>query len=427
MKRSEYLETIEGQSNERTKRWITTNYLRIPQEPKSKTSITREEKIFFRQEVKRQLKERNRKAHTGDIILEIDFYTTKDNPPALQTLSKNYLDLLHKEMADIDELKGLLFKDDGQIKILIANYHLNIFGKEDPEIYITSYSLSKFIKDIELADRIYSNRFSDNDSFRHRRHSFEQDREDEFPDISDVSNDLKNLEKNKDKLIQEYGQQFYDLQRHFLVRQLQEKYLKRNEIGIRDLSTIFQHHFSYNKKYSTDKSFQKIWDMTRGYIFFSSDFVGLGKAPTEEGDTKLFKKKLKEELKEFKEKHKVLFPLLQPINLTITFIPPKHNVLDLDNLARYVVPFINDIFQPPATHHLSYDNKYLNQLLKKESKIAQRFSPHSITGYQLIHIPRKEDDPENGKIDFVITDGLGLKSNVWHLTDKVIENWQKRF
>jgi hypothetical protein len=426
MTRTEYLETIEGQSNERTKRWIKTNYLTIQQEPKSKNSISGEEKIFFRQEVKRQLKESNRRAHTGDIILEIDFYTTQNNPPALHTLSKNYLDLLHKSIEE-DKLNGLLFKDDGQIKVLIANYHLNIFGEQKPEIGITSYSLSNFIKDIELTDRICTNKFNDFDSFMHRRDTYETEREESMLDTYDFWKDLRSLEKNQDSYIKQFGQEFCDLQKNFLTRRIQEKYLKQNEIGIRDLTTLFQNKFSYYKKYSSDKHFQSIWGITSGFIFLTSDFIGLGKAPTLEGETKIFKKELQDQLKVFKEKHKVLFPLLQPINVTITFTPPKHNILDLDNLARYIVPFINDIFQPPVTHRHSYDNKYLNLFLKNEANFLQKFPPHSITGYQIIHIPRKEDDPKDGKIDIVITDGLGLKSNVWHLVDDTIDKWQKQF
>lgn len=427
MTRSEYLETIEGQSLERTKRRIKRNYLVIQQEPKSKTSISRAEKIFFRQEVKRQLKERNRKAHTGDIILVIDFFTTKNNPPALYTLSKNYLDLLHKEIHE-DKLSGLLFKDDGQIKILIANYHLNTFGKQESEIRITSYSLSSFIKDIELTDRIFTNKFENADSFMHRRFLHETEREERMSDTSNYWEDLRSLEKNKENHIEQFGEQFYDLQKHFLIRQIQERYLKQNEIRIRDLISIFQHKFSYNKKYSTDKHFQNIFNITSGYIFLSLDFVGLGNAPTQEGEKRIFKDKLQEQLKVFKEKHKVLFPLLQPVNVTIIFVPPKRNILDLDNLARYIVPFVNEIFQPPATHRLAaYDNKYLNKLLKNEIQITQRFPAHSIAGYQIIHIPRKEEDPEDGRIDFVITDGFGIKSNVWHLVNNTIDTWEKRF
>ncbi len=425
MTKIEYLETIEGQLNERARRWIKTNHITVQQEPKSKTAITKQEKIFFRQEVKRQLRERNRKAHTGDIILELDFHTTKHNPPALHTLSKNYLDLLHKKI-DEDKIGGLLFKDDGQIKILIANYRLNLFGEQKPMIRITSYALSNFIKDIELTDRITTDRFSDADDFIYRGFIEEENDDASLFDL-DEWDDLKSLEKHKEKHISESGQSFYDLQKYFLIKQIQQNYLKKNEIGAGDLCSIFQHKFSYNKKYSTDKNFKKLWDITRGYIYFTSNFIDLGNAPIQDGETKLFKNNLQEQLKEFKHKHKILFPLLQPVNITITFVPPRHNILDLDNLARYIVPFVNEIFQPPATHRLFSNNKYLSPLLKQETEIAQRFPPYSITGYQLIQIPRIDEDPEHGKIDFYITDGLGLKSNVWHLVDETIDKWEDRF
>jgi len=423
MTRTEYLETIEGQSNERMKRWLRKNYLTIQQEPKSKSSITRGEKIFFRKEVKRQLQKRKRRAHIGEIILEIDFYTTQNNPPALHTLCKNYLDLLHKEIEE-DNLKGLLFKDDSQIKILIANYNLNIFGKQEPEIVISSYPLSCFIKDIELTDRILSNKFSDTDSFMHNSLITEIEESDKIKDPYDDWEDLKELEKNKEYYVQNFGIPFYELQHHFISRQIQEKYLQNNEIGIRNLISIFQQYFSYNKKYSHNIRFQKIWDITRDYIFLT--LLNLGNAPAQEGDTELFKTNLQEQLKDFKVKHRVLFPLLQPINVTITYIPPSKNLLDLDNLARYVVPIVVEIFQPTATLTFSYDNKYLNQLLKKEVEFIQRFPQNSISGYQLINIPRKESDPENGKIDFIITDGFRFGSNVWHLIDDTIDKWEKR-
>ena len=118
--------------------------------------------------------------------------------------------------------------------------------------------------------------------------------------------------------------------------------------------------------------------------------------------------------------------MLQPISVIITFLPPKRNVVDLDNLARYIVPFVNEILEPPATFKLTYDRKYLNELLKNEVEIAQRFPPNSIASYQLIHIPRQDKDPENGEIKFVITDGLYPTTNIWRTVDDLIDKWERR-
>lgn len=424
MTRKEYLETTDGQSHERLKRKMKIVYLDIMQEPKSKNGLSTIEKKHFRQEVKNQLKKQNRRPHRGRIILEIDYFTTADNPPALHTLSKNYLDLLHKPMPNIDKYEGILFKDDSQINILISNYHLNEFGNQKPQIRIKSYSLSNFYKDIELTDRIITNKFDDTDNYRLSRFEEEFNHND-FDNNADAFQDLQELQKNKQDYINRFGQQFFTLQEHFYKRQIQEEYLRINELKVRDLISIFQSNFSYNKKYSENSMFQNIWDSSKKLIFLSSDFLELGKAPSHVGDTSIFKEKLQRGLKEFKEKHKILFPILQPISVLITFLPPKQNVVDLDNLARYIVPFVNEILKPPASFQLTHDRNYLNNTLKKEVDIMQRFPPNSISSYQLIHIPRKEEDPKNGEIKFVINDGLNIFKNVWSIVDETIEKWEQ--
>ena len=128
MNRSEYINTRRGQSYEFYKRYKDRLSITINQEPKSKNGILKNEKIEFRDEVLRQLKNQNRRAFRKDIVLQIDFQTTANNPPSVQNLVKNYFDLLHKEMPDIDEKKWLLFKDDNQVKVIIANLYLNIDG-----------------------------------------------------------------------------------------------------------------------------------------------------------------------------------------------------------------------------------------------------------------------------------------------------------
>lgn len=96
MKRGEYIETREGKRLEKTKRFIKYVWLDINQEPGTKKSLLIENKKFFRSEVKKILEEGNRRAFRSDIILEIQFFTSQDHPPPIRTLTKNYLDLLHK-------------------------------------------------------------------------------------------------------------------------------------------------------------------------------------------------------------------------------------------------------------------------------------------------------------------------------------------
>lgn len=419
MLRKEYLQTALGQSNERNKRTVKTNYLIINQEPKSKNSISKTEKVFFRSEIQRQMKERSRRAHTGDIIVQIDFYTTMNNPPAVHTLAKNYLDLLHKETPETDKLKNLLYKDDSQIKILIANYHLNHRGNNSSEIRITSYSMSNFIKDVELAYQILNGNLKPNDHNSFQSYDFEEDREEYHRSLSDLKKDLENHINKKDSLNKKLGDTLYETQREYLSRLLQERYIKINEIKPRDLVNIFQREFSTNRKYSGDKFFENIWNITRGYVFYTSDFVGLGGAPMKEGESNIFQENLKKQLTVFKENHPLLFPLYQPISVTILFIPPEKRPLDSDNLARYILPFLTEEFQPPSI----LENHIYSP--PPNSK-TQRFPKYGLTGYQLIQIPRQKSDPVNGKIEFSISDGLLFHSNIWNNVDEIIDKWQKK-
>jgi len=415
MKRSEYLETPIGQEAEYSKRCARLRLISLLQEPKSKKSITDSEKRAFRREVVRQLKERGMRAQTGNIVLRIDFFVTNNNPPALHTLTKNYLDLLHKPDPKIDNLQWILFKDDSQIKILIANYYLR---HSKPEIRIASYRFSDFIKDIELVYNIMS---SDYD------HKLDESEEAiDSADVFDLRIKLRELERHKEDYIK-MGDGLYEFQKLYLLRAIQEKYLIRNDFRIKDLIPFFWHSFYSSRKWSSDKHQSAQWDKTREYIFLTADFFKLGKAPTVEGETKDFKRKLEHQLKNFRLKHNVLFPLLQPIGVTVIFIPPKVrvvDVVDLDNLARYIVPFVNTVLEPPPTLERAFKYKSLNKPLKNEA--AERIPPNCITGYQIICVPRKDSDPVGGRIEFVLTEGFNHKTNVWLQVNTIIDKWRNQ-
>jgi len=423
MTRTEYLDTIDGQLNEHFKRFLKPIRLTVNIEPKGKNSSD-EEKRCFRKEVKAQLRVQNRRRFRGELILQIDFYTTKDNPPELQTLSKNYLDLLHKVMPQIDSFKSILYEDDNQIKILISNYHIDEKSHKKPCVEIKAYSMRYFIADLELAYRIMANNFSDSDYSAQSR--FKDKLEDErYYSNKDYFEDLRDLEEGKKDYDRFFGEGYYNAQRNFVMRQIQEQFLKQSNLDIRSLISLFEPYFSKNKKYAGFKDFQRIWNGSRNLISFSPAYLNFGNAPQHQGGRNIFKNHLKKELKEFREKFKILFPLLHPISVIVTYIPPLKKVVDLDNLARYIVPFVNEIFEPPTVVQLTYKDSYLTDLLNKESEIVQCFPPNSIASYQLVHIPRLDVDPENGKIGFLITDGFYHLNNVWRTVDELIQKWKE--
>src|SRR5699024_4537762 len=133
--------------------------LYIPMEPKSKKGINENEKQLFQYHIYSQMKELNRRAFTGPVIMKIDFYSTINNPPHIHTLTKNYLDLLSTPI-DKKKIKrnNLLFKDDRQVEVLIVNHHIE--GQHNQSsIQIEIMRYSNFVKDLKLIKQIQWNDF----------------------------------------------------------------------------------------------------------------------------------------------------------------------------------------------------------------------------------------------------------------------------
>ncbi|HKI87458.1 MAG TPA: hypothetical protein VKA38_00430, partial [Draconibacterium sp.] len=112
------------------------------------------------------------------------------------------------------------------------------------------------------------NKFSDSDYFSHSR--FEDKLEEEkYYNEKDYFEDLKDLEEGKNDYDRLFGERYYNVQKNFIIRQIQEQFLKQNNLDIRNLISIFQPYFSNNKKYFNSTDFQSIWNGSRQLISFS--------------------------------------------------------------------------------------------------------------------------------------------------------------
>lgn len=411
MKRSEYIETQEGRKLERTKRFFKNIWIDIHQEPGTKKNLSVENKRFFRSEIKKILKEKNKRAFRSDIILEIQFFTSQDNPPPIQSLTKNYLDLLHKPMPHIDSLERILFNDDDQIKLLISNYHFDYFGESKPKIRIRAYRYSLFLKDIELAHHLHYDIELDDRYDKSRLHS---NYDSDYDSYRDLLND-------KERMLKSGMEESYTLSEQLQLQSLQESYLKSHEINFKDLLYLFQSSFQKNKNYTQDPVFQNLWKSMEKLTTLSFNTISLGGAPIASGESEIFKNNLAIKLCEFKSKHKILFPLIYPIGITVFYTPPIRNALDLDNLARLIIPMLIETFNPPSTMETSQKVIDILPELEKIRKSSQKLPKNSITNYQIVNRPRKEDSPEAGEIDLFVSDGMDFHNNLWNQIDYVTE------
>lgn len=134
-----------------------------------------------------------------------------------------------------------------------------------------------------------------------------------------------------------------------LVKEAQAAFLSLNRFVPSDLANIhytklsgigssYDNTFSFNRKWSISTSFDTLKPLT---------------LPTQEGDTEIFKERVRQTMDEFSKQFPLLKPLLTNLSLTILYVPPKNQDIDLDNLARYIVPLVNEAIKPPTSFWFS--------------------------------------------------------------------------
>lgn len=315
-------------------------------------------------------------------------------------------------MPDIDNLEKILFNDDDQIKLLVTNYNFDHFGNEKPRIKIRAQRFSLFKEDIELAQHVYRN-YDIEREFNNRSYNFSN-----YDNYYDQYIDHLNDEK---WMINDGMQESFNLSKYFLRQRLQEAYLQSNSINFENLFNIFQSSFKKNKIFSDNESLQRIWETMEKLNPLIFNVIPLGGAPIASGQKKEFKTTIEDKLDEFKSKHKILFPLVHPIGIILFYTPPIRNSLDLDNLARMIMPKLMDSFNPPPSIITSLKHLDQNPELEKLSKSVQKLPKTAITNFQVVNRPRKIDSPEAGEIELFITDGMQSFQDLWNQIDSLAD------
>lgn len=148
-----------------------------------------------------------------------------------------------------------------------------------------------------------------------------------------------------------------------------------------------------------------------------------------------FKTAVANALATFKNDHGLLFPLLEPVGVTILCVPPKaqaqdgnETYVDLDNLARYVIPIIHQQLQPPANTVYTFDiaeirDPKLREEFEQRLARLKRTPKESVTQYQMIRIPRVREDPDNGFVRLALCNGRAYEG-LWRRMDRILSDWE---
>lgn len=390
MKKLEYLDTAKWQYQSKLYRNVKRFYIAIDQEPKSKKSISKEEIVFFQEQVLKWLKARKKRNFRKGIALFISFETTSHTAPHIQTLAKNYIDLLWANKTTDNSRKYLLFKDDNQIDILIVWHHKS---NDKWWIHIKAQAIWDFIKDLNLLHRIRYWYFTDyNDNYSCK---YERDSDDNNYQLRDSMGDIQWLNKNKDYFIKKRWIDEFNRMKDYYVWEYQKKGLN-NYFSLDVLMDLFKEHFTDSLR---EKRVKEIWnkkwlwfydieDTLVQMILKESFSLNVWKLPNKDWDSKILEQQIDSGLKQLLEKRPFLKNLRVPLKMTLIVTQPsnKYSNKDLDNIMRdYIIP-----------------------------KVIEKFDLKIIGAYEVINLkPKKKAYLEPWEMRLFLSESSHWWDNVW--------------
>jgi hypothetical protein len=231
VERGRYVRTRQGQLAALEKRRLRRVRIMLEQQPQSK-NIKRADAIAFHRAVLERLEAAGQLAYRGNVFLQFDFYSSAKDPPAINQLPKNYLDLLSKPRDDagIDRTR-LLFRDDRQVKGLIVRCHLQKRGAE-PGVWVTAEPFRDFLADLDLVEYVRRGDSEDDDRWWRRsgRDDFRDGpfHRDEIWD-RDGFRELAEFERDRERALHHMGNDAYESQRQLMRMTAHEEYLRETE------------------------------------------------------------------------------------------------------------------------------------------------------------------------------------------------------
>lgn len=363
--------------------WLGMSLLfSINQEPKSKNISIDEARIF-----RKALSDKAQAKYTEKLCVFFSFYSTKKNSPQVHNLVKNYMDLMHKPMENVDNLSKIVFDDDSQVSYLHAIHYYSedtASGKhpEKPQIHINVVPFRYFRK---MLNEVYNKcERPPKDDFFHEDSNF-----------AETINSLvgKPGFENIDQTTVEDAQKM-----DHLINQ--ESWLNFFDISIFDIAPIWM--ASRNRNYAC---FEGLFHHTLKIMS-----INIPKIPVKKGDSVAFEQDLKNELKKFKISVKTMNALQIPVAPKFLYFPPngKHTK-DIDNIVLQTIPKIIDILHPPQKWQKDFDDKE---------------SLRGINQYEILKMPYNKHY-KDGSLFITLTNNLSFKS-FWDEGYELLEK-EKRY
>jgi len=422
-----YLNTIDCQISMWRRRQKKTFLLEpINMEPKSKKAISGGEKYAFQEAILKALKRWNKRYFKAPVALEIDLFPTANDPPAIHTIPKNYLDLLQIPIRSLNtRRKRLLLEDDRQIRYLAVKYHIS--GKSGlPSIRLKVAPYTNLLEDASLLDKALSGDIPDNSAGLSRRHSHSEEWAKRFKDeeegaSSDAIRELRDMEKDKTLWVSKFSEDVYEAVREMHLLDAQKELLGALSLSLRQFLSLI------SPSSNDPTEIQGIYAAMRDTMLNPPLAIDLKHSDLKEGESAAFKEAVKQALDDFKRRANLLMPLKVKVGVTILYQAPHVGGIDLDNLARRIIPFVHEQLQPPSDNIFTVDvtkirDAKLKRWFTERRERLRRMPKYSVTHYQIVQLPRLKGDKKHGFVRLMFGPG-DRTSSLWSQLEDAVRSW----
>ena len=373
-----YWESWRGKWHRHRDRSLRERHIMIPGDPIKKGD--RRQRIrdgAIRDLVARELRDTRRSTLTGPVALSIHFRTARADPPDLPRLTKYALDVLGATRAPAGSGPAL-YVDDRQATLLHVAWSA-AERADDASTYVHAWPLRDVVDDLRLVDELDS-RVDD----RTRTGSpFELDDPPELPPPDDdgLPSDLRSVLARADR------------------QRFQEAHLQRASTHLRALLASSPERIAgarpRRRRIELESRLQAGWDeldhindATCATLFSQPLAIPAPSLPTHRDRSEGVREKLAADLSAYAERWSVLAPLEAPLSATVIVVPPPQGK-DLDNISMTVVPALAQVLRPRTR------------------------GTTSITGYQVIQLSPRPDDPPAGYLRIIL--GSPARTSDWGL------------
>ena len=358
------------------------------------------------------------------LAVDFQFVTSERQPPKLWSLPKHYLDLLGSGVPGAPQ-QPLLFGDDRQVKMLfVSAYH----GWESevetrPWLAMTARTQTDALHAMELAERI-----------SHRRESANLGWVDD-PVRDDLDLSRENLETAAwlEGRGDEMSVRAAASMRHHVRQNRQEQLLRGNDewltsIFMRDGRRLLRGPASPQdrragrcSKYGLTEHDQTLFARQSLRGLYS---LALPPLPAARGESVEFRSELEKICTGFVAERPGLFPLVEPLRVTVLVVPPERhhaNTADLDNILIRILNTVDQQMKPPLNPWLTGPAPPRGMVIAGEDALdrherglarARSLGETAIWSFQVLELARTPDDPAAGQVMLVLGHGTNHES-VW--------------